>query len=349
VNAKTCAGSEHPWGRTTATTVRDCCKYSAYCRVGNRRSVREVSGAIQATQTGRAVLAEMYKVSADVVGQLWSQHEGSLTGLAGLAGRLVQAALPDRRRRVHCGRSAPRDCRRHRWAPFALAVVGVALPPGRRTRRGLASRRIHQQGHQRDARRRHPHCHRSGHEPTSRRALRHPQPRRAPHSPRRPRRVCRLSRSLPGHPDGVPGSPQAASRCSVEHHDFGAGGEFAHEELLRRLRHVYTSVGEVAAEDDRVVSGVDANIRTAQAHGDHRRVVWDCAQSQHVNTGVNAARQRGTSDDIRTPQGVGGAGNAEADRPGVHQAPVAVPADGGQGEDPDQAPKPTRQRVYKAS
>ena len=36
----------------------------------------------------------MYKVSADVVGQLWSQHEGSLAGLADLAGRLVRAALP---------------------------------------------------------------------------------------------------------------------------------------------------------------------------------------------------------------------------------------------------------------
>jgi hypothetical protein len=50
-------------------------------------------GAIEATETGRAVLAGMYQVSAEVAGQLWSQHDTALTGLNDLAGRVVQAGL----------------------------------------------------------------------------------------------------------------------------------------------------------------------------------------------------------------------------------------------------------------
>ncbi|HEX7266790.1 MAG TPA: hypothetical protein VF256_05125, partial [Streptosporangiaceae bacterium] len=42
---------------------------------------------------GRAVLTGMYKVSADVAGELWASQEGSLAGLGDLAGRLVHAAL----------------------------------------------------------------------------------------------------------------------------------------------------------------------------------------------------------------------------------------------------------------
>jgi hypothetical protein len=48
---------------------------------------------IQATEHGRTVLTEMYKVSAEVAGELWAGQEGSLAGLADLAGRLVHAAL----------------------------------------------------------------------------------------------------------------------------------------------------------------------------------------------------------------------------------------------------------------
>jgi hypothetical protein len=50
-------------------------------------------GAIQATGGGRAVLAEMYKASAEVAGELWAGQEGSLAGLSNLAGRVVEAAL----------------------------------------------------------------------------------------------------------------------------------------------------------------------------------------------------------------------------------------------------------------
>jgi hypothetical protein len=49
--------------------------------------------AIQPTGTGRAVLTEMYKVSADVAGESWASQAGSLAGLSDLAGRLVHAAL----------------------------------------------------------------------------------------------------------------------------------------------------------------------------------------------------------------------------------------------------------------
>jgi hypothetical protein len=49
--------------------------------------------AIQATGSGRAVLTEMYKVSADVAGELWADQEAGLAGLNNLAGRLVHAAL----------------------------------------------------------------------------------------------------------------------------------------------------------------------------------------------------------------------------------------------------------------
>jgi hypothetical protein len=50
-------------------------------------------GAIDATETGRAVLAGMYQVSAEVTGQLWRQHDDALAGLNDLAGRVVQAGL----------------------------------------------------------------------------------------------------------------------------------------------------------------------------------------------------------------------------------------------------------------
>ena len=46
-------------------------------------------GAIQATSSGRVVLTEMYKVSADTAGELWAGQEGSLAGLSTLAGRAV--------------------------------------------------------------------------------------------------------------------------------------------------------------------------------------------------------------------------------------------------------------------
>jgi hypothetical protein len=49
--------------------------------------------AIEATERGRAVLTGMYKISADVAGELWAGQEGSLAGLSDLAGRLVHAAL----------------------------------------------------------------------------------------------------------------------------------------------------------------------------------------------------------------------------------------------------------------
>jgi hypothetical protein len=50
-------------------------------------------GGIEATELGRAVLAGMYQVGADVTGQLWSQHDDELAGLNDLAGRVVQAGL----------------------------------------------------------------------------------------------------------------------------------------------------------------------------------------------------------------------------------------------------------------
>jgi len=50
-------------------------------------------GAIQATGSGRVVLTEMYKVSAEAAGELWAGQEGSLAGLSNLAGRVVDAAL----------------------------------------------------------------------------------------------------------------------------------------------------------------------------------------------------------------------------------------------------------------
>jgi hypothetical protein len=49
--------------------------------------------AIEATETGRAVLAGMYQVGAEVTGQLWNQHDSALSGLSDLAGRVVQAGL----------------------------------------------------------------------------------------------------------------------------------------------------------------------------------------------------------------------------------------------------------------
>jgi hypothetical protein len=50
-------------------------------------------GAIEATEPGRAVLAGMYQIGAEVTGQLWSQHESALAALNDLAGRVVQAGL----------------------------------------------------------------------------------------------------------------------------------------------------------------------------------------------------------------------------------------------------------------
>jgi hypothetical protein len=50
-------------------------------------------GAVEATETGRAVLAGMYQAGAEVTGQLWSQHAGALADLNDLAGRVVQAGL----------------------------------------------------------------------------------------------------------------------------------------------------------------------------------------------------------------------------------------------------------------
>lgn len=49
--------------------------------------------AVQATERGRTVLTEMYKVSADAAGELWADQEGSLADLNNLAGQLVYAAL----------------------------------------------------------------------------------------------------------------------------------------------------------------------------------------------------------------------------------------------------------------
>jgi hypothetical protein len=50
-------------------------------------------GAVQATERGRTALTEMYKISADVAGELWAGQEGSLVGLNDLAGQLVHAAI----------------------------------------------------------------------------------------------------------------------------------------------------------------------------------------------------------------------------------------------------------------
>ena len=50
-------------------------------------------GAIEATGSGRVVLTEMYKVSANIAGELWAGQEGTQVGLGNLAGRVVDAAL----------------------------------------------------------------------------------------------------------------------------------------------------------------------------------------------------------------------------------------------------------------
>ena len=49
-------------------------------------------GAIEATETGRAVLAGMYQGGAEVTGQLWSQHDSALAGLNDLAGEWSRLA-----------------------------------------------------------------------------------------------------------------------------------------------------------------------------------------------------------------------------------------------------------------
>ena len=50
-------------------------------------------GAIQATGSGRVVLAEMYEVSAGIAAELWAGQKGSLASLSNLAGRVADAAL----------------------------------------------------------------------------------------------------------------------------------------------------------------------------------------------------------------------------------------------------------------
>jgi hypothetical protein len=50
-------------------------------------------GAIQATESGRTMLARMYEVSADVARELWAEREASLAALSDLAGQLVAAAV----------------------------------------------------------------------------------------------------------------------------------------------------------------------------------------------------------------------------------------------------------------
>jgi hypothetical protein len=49
-------------------------------------------GAIRATGTGRALLAVMYKASAEAAAELWSAHRETVAELSELAGRLVVAA-----------------------------------------------------------------------------------------------------------------------------------------------------------------------------------------------------------------------------------------------------------------
>jgi len=50
-------------------------------------------GAVQATETGRRMLAAMYQTGAEVTSQLWGQYDDALAGLNDLAGRVVQAGL----------------------------------------------------------------------------------------------------------------------------------------------------------------------------------------------------------------------------------------------------------------
>jgi hypothetical protein len=49
--------------------------------------------AIEATERGRAVLTGMYKITAEVAGELWAGQEASLADLSDLTGRVVHAAL----------------------------------------------------------------------------------------------------------------------------------------------------------------------------------------------------------------------------------------------------------------
>jgi hypothetical protein len=50
-------------------------------------------GGIEATEIGRAVLAGMYQVGAEVTGHLWSEQDNALGALNDLAGRVVRAGL----------------------------------------------------------------------------------------------------------------------------------------------------------------------------------------------------------------------------------------------------------------
>ena len=50
-------------------------------------------GAVEATETGRRMLAAMYQTGAEVTSQLWGKHDNALVGLNDLAGRVVHAGL----------------------------------------------------------------------------------------------------------------------------------------------------------------------------------------------------------------------------------------------------------------
>jgi len=150
-------------------------------------------GAIEATETGRAVLAGMYQAGAEVTGQLWSQHGNALAGLNDLSGRVVQAGL-----------ATGGDAYLALAPPYepADATVGVLL------HHRLSVLRYHradahaaswqaagadQRSHDAAARWPGARHYRSGDEPPGRCALRHPQRRRARCSARRARRASRLN------------------------------------------------------------------------------------------------------------------------------------------------------------
>jgi hypothetical protein len=88
-------------------------------------------GAVQATERGRAVLTEMYKVSAEVAGELWAGQEGSLAGLTDL-GTAGHAALATGGRRTAM---APPYNLRAAAGLLPHPVVGVALPHATHTPR----------------------------------------------------------------------------------------------------------------------------------------------------------------------------------------------------------------------
>ena len=150
-------------------------------------------GAIEATETGRAVLAGMYQAGAEVTGQLWSQHGNALAGLNDLAGRVVQAGLATGGDAYLTMAPPYEPGRCHRRCAAPSPVVGIALPPRRRARCGVAGCRTHQRSHDAAARGPGARRYRSGDEPPGRCALRHPERRRARCSARRARRASRLN------------------------------------------------------------------------------------------------------------------------------------------------------------